>query len=79
VGGVGLTLTSADRVVLVEPGWSPAIDLQAADRCHRVGQTKPVVVYRLVGHAALEDKVRNWGGQLLFGFRMWNFIAGKYD
>ncbi|CAD7941358.1 unnamed protein product [Amoebophrya sp. A25] len=57
VGGVGLTLVSADRVILVEPGWSPAIDQQAMDRAHRLGQTKDVVVYRVISHASIEDKM----------------------
>eukprot|EP00392_Amoebophrya_sp_AT5.2_P002731 g2736.t1 len=57
VGGVGLTLVSADRVILVEPGWSPAIDQQAMDRAHRLGQKKEVVVYRIISHATIEDKM----------------------
>ncbi|CAD7956167.1 unnamed protein product [Amoebophrya sp. A120] len=57
VGGVGLTLVSADRVILVEPGWSPAIDQQAMDRAHRLGQTKEVVVYRVISHSTIEDKM----------------------
>jgi len=57
VGGVGLTLTSADRVVLVDPAWNPAMDAQAIDRVHRIGQSKDVVVYRLIGAGAIEDKM----------------------
>lgn len=57
VGGVGLTLTAADRVILVDPAWNPAMDAQAIDRVHRIGQTKEVVVYRLIGAAAIEDKM----------------------
>eukprot|EP00397_Hematodinium_sp_SG-2012_P000891 GEMP01000892.1.p1 GENE.GEMP01000892.1~~GEMP01000892.1.p1 ORF type:complete len:1434 (+),score=314.01 GEMP01000892.1:73-4374(+) len=57
VGGVGLTLTSADRVVIIDPSWNPAVDMQAIDRTHRLGQTKPIVVYRLVGAGGIEDKM----------------------
>jgi len=57
VGGVGLTITSADRVVLVDPAWNPAMDAQAIERVHRIGQSREVVVYRLIGAAAIEDKM----------------------
>merc|ERR550537_2131826 len=57
VGGVGLTITGADRVVLVDPAWNPAMDAQAIDRVHRIGQLKEVVVYRLIGSGAIEDKM----------------------
>jgi len=57
VGGVGLTITGADRVILADPAWNPAMDAQAIDRVHRIGQDRPVVVYRLVGSGAIEDKM----------------------
>jgi len=57
VGGTGLTITSADRVILVDPAWNPSVDSQAIDRVHRIGQTKEVVVYRLIGAGAIEDKM----------------------
>jgi hypothetical protein len=57
VGGVGLTLTAADRVVLLDPAWNPAMDEQAVDRVHRIGQTKEIVVYRLICSGAIEDKM----------------------
>ncbi|GAB6019372.1 hypothetical protein CHUAL_000960 [Chamberlinius hualienensis] len=47
-GGVGLNLAVADTVILYDSDWNPQCDLQAMDRCHRIGQTKPVVIYRLV-------------------------------
>jgi SNF2 family DNA or RNA helicase len=47
-GGTGLNLTAADHVFLVDPWWNPAVEDQAADRAHRIGQDKPVMVYRLV-------------------------------
>jgi len=57
VGGVGLNLTSADRVVLVDPAWNPATDAQAVDRAFRIGQTKEVKVYRLIMSGLIEDKM----------------------
>lgn len=46
VGGLGLTLTAADRVIIVDPSWNPSCDNQAVDRAFRIGQTRDVVVYR---------------------------------
>ncbi|CAN7992983.1 unnamed protein product [Ixodes hexagonus] len=57
VGGVGLTLTSADRVVIYDPSWNPATDAQAVDRAYRIGQQKNVVVYRLVTCSTVEEKI----------------------
>jgi len=57
VGGVGLTLTGADRVILVDPAWNPAIDAQAVDRAFRIGQDKEVRVYRLIMSGLIEDKM----------------------
>nr|QDO16420.1 DNA excision repair protein ERCC-6 [Crypthecodinium cohnii]USW07849.1 DNA excision repair protein ERCC-6 [Crypthecodinium cohnii]USW07850.1 DNA excision repair protein ERCC-6 [Crypthecodinium cohnii] len=57
VGGVGLNLTSADRVVLVDPSWNPATDAQAVDRAFRIGQEKEVRVYRLIMSGLIEDKM----------------------
>eukprot|EP01012_Entosiphon_sulcatum_P003736 TRINITY_DN11307_c0_g1_i1.p1 TRINITY_DN11307_c0_g1~~TRINITY_DN11307_c0_g1_i1.p1 ORF type:complete len:753 (-),score=121.77 TRINITY_DN11307_c0_g1_i1:188-2446(-) len=57
VGGVGLTLTGADRVIVVDPSWNPATDTQAIDRAYRIGQAKPVVVYRLITCGTLEEKI----------------------
>ena len=56
-GGVGLTLTEADYVFLLDPWWNPAVEAQAVDRTHRIGQDKPVNVYRLVSADTIEDKV----------------------
>ncbi|XP_069796561.1 DNA excision repair protein ERCC-6-like isoform X2 [Narcine bancroftii] len=57
VGGVGLTLTAADRVVIVDPSWNPATDSQAVDRAYRIGQTSDVVIYRLVTCGTVEEKI----------------------
>jgi SNF2 family DNA or RNA helicase len=57
-GGTGLTLTAADAVVLLDPWWNPALEAQAADRAHRIGQTKPVTIFRLVSQDTVEVRVR---------------------
>ena len=56
-GGTGLTLTAADHVFLVDPWWNPAVEAQAADRAHRIGQDKPVFVYRLVAQGTVEERI----------------------
>ncbi len=56
-GGFGLTLTEADYVFLLDPWWNPAAEAQAIDRTHRIGQTRPVHVYRLIASDTIEDKV----------------------
>lgn len=57
VGGVGLTITSADRVVILDPSWNPSVDAQAVDRVYRIGQHSNVVVYRLITCATVEEKI----------------------
>jgi len=56
-GGFGLTLTEADYVFLLDPWWNPATETQAIDRTHRIGQTKNVMVYRMVATGTIEEKV----------------------
>jgi SNF2 family DNA or RNA helicase len=56
-GGVGLTLTEADYVFVLDPWWNPAVEAQAVDRAHRIGQRHPVMVYRLVSALTIEEKV----------------------
>jgi superfamily II DNA or RNA helicase len=56
-GGVGLNLTEADTVILYDPWWNPAVEAQAADRTHRIGQDKPVFVYKLLTEATVEEKI----------------------
>jgi non-specific serine/threonine protein kinase len=56
-GGVGLNLTAADYVIHVDPWWNPAVEMQATDRTHRIGQDKPVFVYKLVVQDSVEEKV----------------------
>ncbi|KAF5092412.1 hypothetical protein D0Z00_004599 [Geotrichum galactomycetum] len=56
-GGLGINLTSADTVILFDSDWNPQIDLQAMDRAHRIGQSRPVVVYRLAVRSSFEERV----------------------
>ncbi|MGN6744481.1 MAG: DEAD/DEAH box helicase, partial [Amnibacterium sp.] len=56
-GGFGLNLTEADYVFLLDPWWNPAAEEQAIDRTHRIGQDKPVMVYRMVAAGTIEEKV----------------------
>ncbi len=56
-GGSGLTLTEADYVFVLDPWWNPAVEAQAVDRTHRIGQDKTVMVYRLVAEGTIEEKV----------------------
>ncbi len=73
-GGLGLNLTSADYVIHMDPWWNPAVEAQASDRAHRIGQKRPVTVYRLVARNTIEEKIialhqhkRNLAGTLLEG------------
>ncbi|HUF62428.1 MAG TPA: SNF2-related protein [Verrucomicrobiales bacterium] len=56
-GGYGLNLTAADTVVLYDPWWNPAVERQAADRAHRIGQGRTVAVYRLIAKGTVEEKI----------------------
>lgn len=56
-GGTGLTLTSADYVLHLDPWWNPAVEDQASDRAHRIGQERPVTVYRFVSEHTIEEKI----------------------
>ena len=56
-GGMGLNLTAANYVILLDPWWNPAVENQAADRVHRIGQRLPVTVYRLIAQDTIEEKV----------------------
>lgn len=56
-GGTGLNLTAADTVILYDPWWNPAVEAQAIDRAHRIGQDKPVFVYRLIATGTIEEKI----------------------
>ena len=56
-GGTGLNLTAADHVFLLDPWWNPAVEDQAADRTHRIGQDRPVMVYRLMAEDTVEERI----------------------
>ena len=56
-GGTGLNLTGANYVILTDPWWNPAVENQAADRAHRIGQKNPVTAYRLITSNTIEEKV----------------------
>jgi SNF2 family DNA or RNA helicase len=79
-GGLGLNLTAADYVIHMDPWWNPAVEDQASDRAHRIGQQHPVTVYRLVAQHTIEEKIvklhqdkRDLAGSLLDG----TDISGK--
>jgi non-specific serine/threonine protein kinase len=56
-GGVGLNLTAADYVIHIDPWWNPAVEMQASDRAHRIGQDKPVFVYKYILRDSVEEKI----------------------
>ena len=56
-GGTGLNLTAADTVIMYDPWWNPAVESQAIDRAYRIGQTKPVFVYKLIASGSVEEKI----------------------
>ncbi|MCK4694880.1 MAG: DEAD/DEAH box helicase, partial [Candidatus Cloacimonetes bacterium] len=58
-GGYGLNLTSADTVIIVDPWWNPMGESQAIDRAHRIGQTKKVIVYKIITKGTIEEKILN--------------------
>ena len=56
-GGTGLNLTSASYVVLFDPWWNPAVEAQAIDRTHRIGQDRTVIAFRLIARGTIEEKI----------------------
>ena len=56
-GGVGLNLTSADYVIHMDPWWNPAVENQASDRAHRLGQNRPVTIYRFITEGTIEERI----------------------
>jgi SNF2 family DNA or RNA helicase len=56
-GGTGLNLTAADTVIHYDPWWNPAVEDQATDRAHRIGQDKPVFVYKLLAQGTVEERM----------------------
>jgi SNF2 family DNA or RNA helicase len=72
-GGTGLNLTAADTIVIYDPWWNPAVEAQAIDRAHRIGQEKPVFVHRLVAAGTVEEKMTELKA------RKSNLATGLYD
>lgn len=72
-GGYGLTLTEADTVIHVDPWWNPAVEAQATDRAHRIGQTRPVTVYKLITEGTVEEKI------LALQAKKSEILAGAFD
>jgi len=79
-----LNLTAADYVIHMDPWWNPAVEDQASDRAHRIGQQRPVTIYRLVAKDTIEEKIvemhnrkRDLADSLLKGSDMSGKIAGK--
>ena len=58
-GGFGINLTGADTVIFYDSDWNPAVDAQAQDRCHRIGQTRQVNIYRLISEDTIEENIFN--------------------
>ena len=56
-GGLGLNLTAADYVFIIDPWWNPAAEMQAIDRAHRIGQDKKVFVYKIITKDTVEEKI----------------------
>ncbi|MDR0391155.1 MAG: DEAD/DEAH box helicase [Planctomycetaceae bacterium] len=56
-GGFGLNLTAADYVIIMDPWWNPAVENQASDRAHRIGQQRPVTIYRMITKGTIEEKI----------------------
>jgi non-specific serine/threonine protein kinase len=54
---VGLNLTAADYVIHLDPWWNPAVEMQASDRAHRIGQDKPVFIYKIITRDTVEEKI----------------------
>ena len=72
-GGTGLNLTGADYVIHMDPWWNPAVEDQASDRAHRIGQTRPVTVYRLVAKDTIEEQILKLHGEKR------NLVAGVLE
>jgi SNF2 family DNA or RNA helicase len=64
-GGVGITLTAANHVFIMEPGWNPQAEEQAVDRVHRIGQRQPVRVLRLIADDTIEAGIRDYANKKL--------------
>jgi superfamily II DNA or RNA helicase len=78
-GGLGLNLTRADTVILYDPWWNPAVEAQAIDRAHRIGQTRPVFVHRLIAEDSIEEKMLELQARKKgFADALWEGEAGGF-
>ncbi len=75
-GGVGITLHAADYVFIMDPWWNPSVEHQAVDRVHRIGQTHPVMVYRIVAKDTIEESVMSLKGHKA---QIFDSLIGKLD
>jgi chromodomain-helicase-DNA-binding protein 4 len=75
-GGVGINLTSADTIIIFDADWNPHMDLQAIARAYRMGQTKPVVVYKLVARKCIEERIAEIAKEKLVLDRL---VVGSFD
>ena len=57
VGGLGINLTAANKVIILDPDWNPMVDIQATERAFRIGQTRDVSIYRFVSEDTIEEKI----------------------
>ena len=78
-GGLGLNLATADTVILYDSDWNPQVDLQAMERCHRIGQTKPVRVFRLICRGSVEERMLGRAEKKLFLNAMVAEAGGEED
>lgn len=78
VGGLGVNLIGADRVIIYDPDWNPATDLQARERAWRIGQTNPVTIYRLLTAGTIEEKVLHENKKFIFKILFCCFIYCRY-
>jgi len=62
-GGVGINLTAADYVIHLDPWWNPAVEAQATDRVHRMGQKNKVIVYKFITEGTIEEKIQDLQNQ----------------
>eukprot|EP00276_Gloeochaete_wittrockiana_P007482 CAMPEP_0184664646 /NCGR_PEP_ID=MMETSP0308-20130426/53797_1 /TAXON_ID=38269 /ORGANISM="Gloeochaete witrockiana, Strain SAG 46.84" /LENGTH=1546 /DNA_ID=CAMNT_0027108181 /DNA_START=71 /DNA_END=4711 /DNA_ORIENTATION=+ len=84
-GGLGLNLFSADTVILLDSDWNPQVDLQAQERCHRIGQTRDVTVIRLITSKTVEERILAKAaqklilGNLVVGKGRFNYVTGEME
>ena len=78
-GGTGLNLTAADRVLMIDDWWNPAVENQAFSRAHRIGQHNEVMVYRFICKSTVEEKILDLHKMKKDISDMFNAAAGKFS